>query len=110
MTTSDFWTDFFRMRMHDALDETKTADAPVLLASGHRSLYGDYMGPSSLSWGDAGCVWTFCRCPHRDCPGTCEAHLGYLRGAVRGLGFEEVQVTQDRHESHCRLDVRWSHP
>jgi hypothetical protein len=110
MTPIEFWTEFFRMRLHGGLDEARPTDAPALLASGHRALYGEYLGPSSLSWGDAGCIWAFCRCPHGDRPGTCEAHQGYLLGAVRGLGFEAVQVVQDRRDSHCQLQVRWNQP
>ncbi len=104
MNSTDFWTHLFRTRAGEAAPSDKAA---LALAAAHSRLYGDYLGPSTAAWSESDCVWTFSCCPHGTESHVCEAHQGFLRGTLEGLGFEGVEVKQQWRQPVCKLEIRW---
>ena len=107
MTPLGFWTELFSGQVRELAPEGDNKNVAIVLSSNHRSLYGGYLGPSSLSHSGNGCVWTFDDCEHGNRCGTCEAHLGYLRGTLIGMGLRKVAVTRDWDRPKCRLAISW---
>jgi hypothetical protein len=107
MTPFEFWTELFSGQIRAMAPEVGAEGVTLFLSANQRNLYGGYLGPSSLTCVGKGCVWTFDRCPHGERTGTCDAHLGYLRGTLIGLGLGDVAVTRQFASPKCRLAITW---
>lgn len=110
MEPQKFWAELFRGRVIEGRSSSRSENAALLMVAAHREQYGDHLGPARISWNDQGCLGTFPRCEQGDRAGICDAHQGFLKGTLEGLGFKDVRIGRSYDDSVCRLRIQWEKP
>lgn len=72
MTPLEFWTTLFSGQIRAVAPDVDAGTIASVLSDNHQTLYGGYLGPSSLDCTGNGCVWIFDRCAHGECIAICD--------------------------------------